>query len=73
MKNDLLGFSDDAGFDLILCRNVGIFLCQAGSTNLWTRLTGQLLREGLLVTGKAERPPANLPLERVGACVYRKT
>jgi chemotaxis protein methyltransferase CheR len=60
--------------DVILCRNLAIYLTPAAAAELWARCLEQLAPEGLLVAGKAERPPAELRprLSRVGPCVYRK-
>jgi chemotaxis protein methyltransferase CheR len=59
--------------DLVLCRNLGIYLTPESAAELWERCVGQLRPGGLLVTGKAERPPARIRplLERIGPCIYR--
>jgi chemotaxis protein methyltransferase CheR len=65
---------DGAGTrDLVLCRNLAIYLTPESAADLWERCLAQLRPGGLLVTGKAERPPAHIrpALERVGPCIYR--
>ncbi|CAM2963963.1 CheR family methyltransferase [Rariglobus hedericola] len=69
---DLLTFKADAPFDLILFRNVSIYLNEAHGTETWGRLCDQLTPGGFLITGKAEKPPATLPLVRVAHSIYRK-
>ncbi|HWH72167.1 MAG TPA: protein-glutamate O-methyltransferase CheR [Candidatus Sulfotelmatobacter sp.] len=59
-------------WDVVLCRNVAIYL-QPDQTGLWARLADQLRPGGVLVTGKAERPPAGLPLSRIFPCIYQRT
>jgi chemotaxis protein methyltransferase CheR len=60
--------------EVILCRNLAIYLTPEASAELWARCLQKLAPGGLLVVGKAERPPPELRprLSRVGACVYRK-
>jgi chemotaxis methyl-accepting protein methylase len=70
--DDLLRDSDNSRFDLICCRNVAIFLTPGGAATVWSRLCEQLVSGGVLVTGSAEKPSAQLPLNRIGPCIYRK-
>lgn len=60
--------------DLVLCRNLAIYLNLESAAELWGRCVAQLRPGGLLVTGKAERPPGRIrsDLERVGPCIYRR-
>jgi chemotaxis methyl-accepting protein methylase len=60
-------------WDLILCRNVTIYLEDEAADGLWRRLVDQLLPGGFLITGKAEQPPSDLPLRRLAPCIYRAT
>ncbi len=69
---DLLTLDTGGLCDLILFRNVAIYFNDWHSAEAWTRLCGQLAPGGFLVTGKAERPPASLPLTRVASSIYRK-
>jgi chemotaxis methyl-accepting protein methylase len=61
------------GWDVLLCRNMAMYLQPAVAENLWWRLAGAVRVGGLLVTGKAERPVgAAGMLTQVGPCVYRR-
>lgn len=57
-------------WDLILCRNLAIYLTPEASDGLWRNLVGRLRPGGILVVGKAERT-AVPGLERLAPCVYR--
>jgi chemotaxis methyl-accepting protein methylase len=60
--------------DLILCRNLAIYLTPEAATELWNLLYTRLRPGGLLVVGRAERPTPSVAgsLSRVGPCIYRK-
>lgn len=66
-------FSARAGrpADVVLCRNVAIYLEPHATLRLWERLHARLASGGLLVVGKAERPTASL-FTRVGPCLFRR-
>lgn len=68
--------NDDAGFpepfDLVLCRNLAIYLQPGATATLWSSLVRGLRAGGVLVTGKAERPLGTRDLVVEGPCVYRK-
>jgi chemotaxis protein methyltransferase CheR len=57
--------------DLVLCRNLVIYLNQDVSLLLWKRVTSSLRPDGYLVVGKAEQPGCR-GLQRVSPCIYRK-
>ena len=59
-------------WDVILCRNVAIYLETAASAVLWSRLADRLAEGGILVTGNAERAEAGNRLERMAPCIFRK-
>lgn len=71
-QGNILAFDEPPHFDLILCRNLAIYLTPEWAAKLWSGLTGILIPGGLLVTGKAEKPPAPLPLKCLSPCIYRK-
>lgn len=68
---DLLAAVEGGPWDLILCRNMAIYLEPSVAAALWRRLASQLAPGGFLVTGKAENPASSAPLECVGPCLYR--
>jgi len=68
---DLMTYIPPA-FDLILFRNVAIYLEDGFAAPVWDRLCSALTPGGFLLTGKAEKPPAGLPLQCVSPSVYRK-
>ena len=59
-------------WDLILCRNVAIYLEPTAAARLWTVLVGSLRIGGILVVGRAERPQQQLSLLRLAPCVFEK-
>jgi chemotaxis protein methyltransferase CheR len=69
---DVMKYRAAKPFDLILYRNVAIYLEPLCGDVIWERLAAQLKPGGWMVTGKAERPPAHLGFERMAQCIYRK-
>ena len=69
---NLLRGPEPGPWDLILWRNMAIYLEPESAGKVWPALVRELAPGGCLVTGKAEAPPRELPLERVGPCLYRK-
>lgn len=59
------------GWDVILCRNLTIYLNPSAGAALWARLAGALSPGGILVVGRAERPTERC-LTRRGPCIYQK-
>ena len=59
-------------WDLILCRNMAIYLEPASAASLWVSLARVLRPGGALVPGKAERPPRVAGLVPEAPCVYRR-
>jgi hypothetical protein len=51
---------------------VAIYFDSHAASQLWERLVDSLAPGGVLVTGKAEKPSANLPLTRLAKCIYRR-
>lgn len=58
-------------WDLVLCRNLFIYLQPVVVERMLRGIVGALSPGGFLVVGKAERPAAGLGLAGVGRCVYR--
>jgi chemotaxis methyl-accepting protein methylase len=67
---DAFSFESRHPWDLILCRNLAIYLHAATAARLWNRLWNMLAPGGYLVVGKAEKPTVGFI--RVAPCVYRK-
>ena len=59
--------------DLILCRNVMIYLRPHCGAAAWEGLHRQLAPGGFLVTGKAEKPPASFGLRPIAPSIYQKS
>jgi chemotaxis protein methyltransferase CheR len=59
-------------WDLVLCRNLVIYLEEAAAEAMLRRIVAHLSPQGFLVVGKAERPAASFGLAPVARCVYRK-
>lgn len=59
-------------FDLILCRNMGIYLDGAAASGLWRKLCAALRPGGVLMTGHAEQPSGVAGLCRMASCLYCK-
>ena len=59
-------------WDLILCRNLAIYLEESATNLLWQRVAEALRPGGILVAGKAEKPTVD-SLTRVGLCIFQKT
>lgn len=58
-------------WDLVLCRNLVIYLQNRAAEAMFERLSRHLAPGGFLVVGNAERPPAALKLSQIGRCVYQ--
>jgi chemotaxis protein methyltransferase CheR len=71
-RSDLMSFRTPESQQLILFRNVAIYLQPQAAALAWATLCSQLEPGGFLVSGKAEQPPDALPLVRVAASIYRK-
>jgi chemotaxis methyl-accepting protein methylase len=69
--SNVLSGAEEGPWDIILWRNVAIYLEPAAVEAAWVDLVGALGPEGLLVVGKAEGPPASLRLARVSRSIYR--
>lgn len=69
---DLFAFEMGGAWDLILFRNVAIYLDDVYTARVWERLVSRLAPGGFLVAGKAETPPAALPLRRVAPCLFKR-
>lgn len=57
-------------WDLVLCRNLLIYLQPDIALQLYDDLRAALAADGILVLGRAERPPRPLGLQPLGPCVH---
>ncbi|MGA2254862.1 MAG: CheR family methyltransferase [Thermoguttaceae bacterium] len=69
---DLLAGGEDGPWDIILWRNAAIYLKPCPAETIWRRLVSVLAPHGVLIAGKAERPPSDAGLTQVARCVYRR-
>jgi len=63
---------EPGAWNLILCRNMSIYLQSGAAVRLWGLLENCLAPGGYLVLGKAERPHGCTGLTQVAPCVYRR-
>ncbi len=68
---DLISLRAEEPWDLILCRNLLIYIRPDRASAVWESLCASLTPGGFLVTGKAEKAPAGLPLIRLAPSIYR--
>ncbi|MEX1049509.1 MAG: CheR family methyltransferase [Akkermansiaceae bacterium] len=59
-------------WDLILCRNLAIYLEAEVTRELWANLTDALAPGGFLVVGRAEKPRTS-DLNCIAPCIYQKS
>jgi chemotaxis methyl-accepting protein methylase len=68
---DLTRLIEPGAWDLILCRNMVMYLEPAITREVWMNLTRALRPGGFLVVGKAERPGSD-QLVPVARCVFQR-
>jgi chemotaxis methyl-accepting protein methylase len=71
-RADVLAGAEAGPWDLVLCRNLAIYLQPHATASLWATLAGAVRPGGALVLGKAERPLGVAGLVPDGPCVYRR-
>lgn len=71
-QRSLLGQAAPGPWDIILCRNVAIYLEVQSAHHMWQRLANALAPGGILVTGRAESPRVT-GLDRIGPSLFRKS
>jgi chemotaxis methyl-accepting protein methylase len=69
---DMLSRVEPGEWDIILCRNVSMYLRASAASMLWPALVSALRPGGYLVLGKAERPSGTIGLSCVENCIYRR-
>lgn len=70
-RENVLDAAFEGTWDLILCRNLAIYLEAESAGRLWRRIAAALKPGGFLVVGKAERPIV-AGLHRCGPCIYKR-
>jgi chemotaxis methyl-accepting protein methylase len=70
---DIARETEPGPWNVILWRNMAIYLRAGPAVAIARRLVAELAPGGFVVVGKAERLPADLGLRRVGPCVYQRT
>jgi chemotaxis methyl-accepting protein methylase len=68
---DLLTGVEQGPWDIILWRNAAIYLNACPAETIWRRLASVLAPRGVLIAGKAERPPSDLGLTQFARHIYR--
>lgn len=71
-RSDLLTGAEVGPWDLILWRNMAIYLSAEAASKVWDQLWRELRPGGVLVSGKAEQPPADRGFVRLALCIYQK-
>lgn len=69
---DVTKITEPGKWDLILCRNMAMYLRPEASRTLWGLLEQALRPGGLLLLGKAERPDGAHGLSPVAPCIFRR-
>lgn len=70
---DILALREPGLWDLVLCRNLAIYLRPQAATGLWRQLEAAVRPGGVLALGKAERPGCTRQFTPLGPCLYRRT
>lgn len=70
---DLCNGVEAGPWDLLLWRNMAIYLGSEASTSIWRALCDELSPGGYIVSGKADHLPPGLPLRRVSSCIFQHT
>jgi chemotaxis protein methyltransferase CheR len=69
---DVTSQCEPGEWDVILCRNLAIYLQPMAAGRLWSRLERALKPGGLLIVGKAERPLGIRGLQAIAPCIYQR-
>jgi chemotaxis methyl-accepting protein methylase len=68
---NLLAGCENGPWDIILWRNMAIYLKPEPAFQVWDAMIKELRPGGFLIAGKAERPPVSTGLAAIGPCIYR--
>lgn len=69
---DLLAGVENGPWDIVLWRNAAIYLESRRAETIWRQLAAVLAPQGVLVVGKADRPPSDVGLLPVARRIYRR-
>ena len=72
-RADVVRAAEPGPWDLVLCRNLAIYLQPAAADRLWANLAGVLRPGGVLAVGKAERPGRDHGFRQIGPCLYQRS
>lgn len=70
--SDAFTLTSPVPYDLVLCRNLLIYLSPDAASQLWLRLRALVATDGFLIVGKAERPPVSAALRRIAPCIFQQ-
>jgi chemotaxis methyl-accepting protein methylase len=70
---DVLNVCEPGVWDLVLCRNLAIYLQPEAAGELWRRLEAAVRPGGVLALGKAERPGSGRRFTPAGPCLFRRS
>ncbi len=69
---DALKIPESCIWDIILCRNMAMYLTSTAAAGLWRTLANSVRPGGVLVLGKAERPTNAAAFVSIGPCLYQR-
>jgi chemotaxis methyl-accepting protein methylase len=69
---DVMGTPEPGPWDLILCRNMAMYMRSDAVGRLWDILQNALRPGGYLVLGKAERPGGARRMSMIAPCIFRR-
>lgn len=70
---DLLTAQEPGLWDMILWRNMAIYLNPQVAEGIWNILIQELAPGGFLVSGKADHPPRHAAMKRIAPGIYQKS
>ncbi len=70
---DLLAGVEEGPWDIILWRNTALYLRASAVETVWRRLVSVLAPQGVMIAGKADRPPRNAGLTQIARFIYRRS
>jgi chemotaxis methyl-accepting protein methylase len=69
---DLLNEVEPGPWDVVLCRNMVIYLDPHSAEDVYRRIVEQIREGGFLIVGKADHVPPTLGMKRLSGCIYHK-